>query len=86
MSRAIQGWTDALVAVETSARSLAAAEESYRQRRSLFLNQRATSAELLDAELDLLRARLDDLNALLDQRIANVRLEHATGKDALAAP
>jgi outer membrane protein TolC len=86
VSRAIQGWTDALVAVETSARSLAAAEESYRQRRSLFLNQRATSAELLDAELDLLRARLDELNALLDQRIGKVRLEHATGKDALAAP
>jgi outer membrane protein len=86
VSRAIQGWTDARVAVETTARSLAAAEESYRQRRSLFLNQRATSAELLDAELDLLRVRLDDLNALIDQRIAKVRLEHATGEDALGAP
>jgi outer membrane protein len=83
VSRAIQGWTDAQIAVETSVRSLAAAEESYHERRSLFLNQRATSAELLDAELALLRARLDDLNALLDQRVAKVRLGHATGRDAL---
>lgn len=83
VSRAIQGWTDAWVAVETSVRSLAAAEESYRERRSLYLNQRATTAELLDAELDLLRARLDDVNALLDQRVAKVRLRHATGRDVL---
>ena len=86
LSQAIRAWTDALIAVDTSARSLAASEESYRARRSMFLNQRATSAELLDAELDLLRARLDAIDARIDQRIAKIRLDHATGRDVVGDP
>jgi outer membrane protein TolC len=72
---------EAEVAIESSARGLAAAEESYRVRRSLFQNGRATSVELTDAETDLTRARLEAINARVDLRIAQVRLEHALGRD-----
>jgi outer membrane protein len=81
VSQALQAWDDACVAILTSARSLAASEESYRARRSLFVNQGATSTELLDAETDLLRARLAVVDARLDQHIARVRVDHATGRD-----
>jgi outer membrane protein TolC len=81
VSEGIRSWSDARLAIETSARSLAASLESYRVRRALFLNQRATSVELSDAEADLLRARLDAVNARIDQRIARVRLTHAVGRD-----
>jgi outer membrane protein TolC len=81
VSQAIEAWSDAEIAIETSARRLAASEESYRVRRSLFLNQRATSVELSDAEADVLRARLDAVNARIDQRVAKVRLAHAVGRD-----
>jgi outer membrane protein TolC len=72
---------EAEVAIESSARGLAAAEESYRVRRSLFQNGRATSVELTDAETDLTRSRLEAINARVDLRIAHVRLEHALGRD-----
>ncbi|HMI85146.1 MAG TPA: TolC family protein, partial [Polyangiaceae bacterium] len=41
---------EALAAVESTTQGLAAAEESYRVRRSLFRNGRATAVELTDAE------------------------------------
>jgi len=82
ISEALRAWSDAQLAIETSAPSLAASEESYRVRHALFLNQRATSVELSDAENDLLRARLDVVNARIDQRVAKVRLSHAVGRDA----
>ena len=72
---------EAEVAIESTARGLAAAEESYRVRRSLFQNGRATSVELTDAETDLTRARLEAINARVDLRIAHVRIEHALGRD-----
>jgi outer membrane protein TolC len=68
-------------AIRTSVRGLAAAEESYRVRRTLFQNGMATSAELLDAETDLTRARLDVLDARIDARVARVRLAYAVGDD-----
>lgn len=68
---------EAAVARETSARGLAAAEESYRARRLLYPNGRATTVELLDAETDLTRARLDALGAAIDARVAAVRLAYA---------
>jgi len=83
LAAAVQASRDADTAVVTSARSLAASEESYRVRRSLFLVGRATSVELTDAETDLLRARLDAVNARVDQRLARVRLDHALGRDAV---
>jgi outer membrane protein TolC len=72
---------EAQAAVESTAQGLVAAEESYRVRRSLFRNGRATGVELTDAETDLTRSRLEAINARVDVRIAAVRLEHAVGRD-----
>jgi outer membrane protein TolC len=68
-----------LGSVKTTARRLAAAEESYRVRRLLFQTGKATSVELLDAETELTRARLDALYARVDARVAAVRLNYAVG-------
>jgi outer membrane protein TolC len=75
---------EARAAIESSARGLSAAEESYRVRRSLFQNGRSTSVELTDAETDLTRSRLESINARVDLQVAKVRLEHALGRDAIA--
>jgi outer membrane protein TolC len=72
---------EAQAAVESTAQGLVAAEESYRVRRSLFRNGRATAVELTDAETELTRSRLEAINARVDVRIALVRLEHALGRD-----
>ena len=82
LSQAQQAAREAALADEVSTRGLASAEESYRERRELFKNGRATSVELSDAEADLTRARLEAVNARVDLRIARVKLEHATGRDA----
>lgn len=68
-------------ALSTSERRLAAAEESYRVRRVLFQNGRATSVELTDAETEWSRAQLDLIGARIDRRIAEARLVHALGED-----
>jgi outer membrane protein TolC len=73
---------EARAAVETARPGLAAAEESYRVRRVLFQNGRATSVELTDAETELTRARLDLVGAQIDVRVAQARLTHAVGRDA----
>jgi outer membrane protein TolC len=75
------GLREALAAVESTTQGLVAAEESYRVRRSLFRNGRATAVELTDAETELTRARLEAINARVDVRVATVRLEHALGRD-----
>jgi outer membrane protein TolC len=72
---------EALLAVETTTQGLVAAEESYRVRRSLFRNGRATAVELTDAETELTRSRLESINARVDVRVATVRLDHALGRD-----
>jgi outer membrane protein TolC len=77
---AFQDLTEARIAEETSARRLVAAEESYRTRRLLFQNGRATTVELLDAETDLTRARLEAVGARIDGRVAAVRLAYAIGR------
>jgi outer membrane protein TolC len=69
------------VRVRTSERALASASESYRVRRELFKNGRATSAELTDAETEWSRAQLDAVSARVDRRIARVKLAHAVGED-----
>jgi len=80
---ALQAVDDSDVALRTTRRGLAAAEESYRVRRLLFQSGRSTSVELLDAETELTRARLESLNALVDARVTRARLKYALG---LAAP
>jgi outer membrane protein TolC len=77
---AFQDRAEARVAEGTTARRLLAAEESYRTRRLLFQNGRATTVELLDAETDLTRARFDAVNARIDGRVAEVRLAYAIGR------
>jgi outer membrane protein TolC len=76
-----QAVEDAEVAIETGGRALAAAEESYRVRRSLFQNGHAISVELSDAETELTRASLDLVNARVELRVARARLLHAIGRD-----
>ena len=81
VAMAWQALRDALAERSTTAPGLAAAEESYRVRNELYKNGRATSAELTDAESELLRARLEEINARVDLRAARARLDHAVGRD-----
>ncbi|MSP61323.1 MAG: TolC family protein [Myxococcales bacterium] len=74
---------EAQVALTTTARGLASAEESYRVRRELFRNGKATSVELSDAESDVTRARLEAIGARVELRVARVKLDHATGRDVV---
>lgn len=77
---AYQDREKARIAEGTTIRRLAAAEESYRTRRLLFQNGRATTVELLDAETELTRARLEAVDARIDGRVAEVRLAYAVGR------
>jgi outer membrane protein len=65
---------------DTTERQLKASEESYRVRRELFRAGRATSAELTDAEMDLMKSRFEALNARIDLRVARANLEYALGR------
>jgi outer membrane protein TolC len=78
---ALRDLTESEVALGTSERELAAAAEAYRVRRELFRNGRATSVELTDAEVQWTEAQLDVVSARVDQRVAQVKLLHATGDD-----
>jgi len=80
VTRALADAREADVALRTTDRGLTSARESYRVRRVLFQNGKATSVELIDAETDLTRARLDALNASVSARVARVRLAHALGR------
>jgi len=82
VTQAYQGVKEADFALGSSKQQLASAEEAYRVARELFINGRATSTTLTDAETELTRARLEQLNARVDARTARVRLEHALGRDA----
>jgi len=74
----------AQLALTTSQKGLAAAEEGYRVRRELLNADRATAVELVDAETDLTRARIAALNARVDLRVALAQLAHALGDDTAA--
>jgi outer membrane protein TolC len=82
VAEAVSALKEAWVAMTTSTRGLAAAEESYRVRHLLFQNGRATNAEQSDAETDLTRARFEVVNATIDLRTTAVRFAHAIGRDA----
>lgn len=68
--------------IVSSQQELASATEAYRVARDLFLNGKATSTTLTDAETELTRARLDLLNSRADARVSRVNLDHALGRDA----
>lgn len=80
LAGALQAAEDATGAQKNAARAVEAADESYRVRRSLFQNGRATSVELTDAETELTRARLDLVAARIATRVADVQLRYATGE------
>ena len=67
--------------IESSSAQRRAAEEAYRARRDLFRVGKGTSVELADAEANLFRARFAAISARIDQRIARVHVDHATGRD-----
>jgi outer membrane protein TolC len=73
------------VRLGTSQRALAAASEAYRVRRELFINGRATSTELTDADTDWSEAQLEAVSACVDLRVARVKLRHALGEDVETA-
>jgi outer membrane protein TolC len=75
-----QGVRDARAALDTTTDGLRAAEATYVSRRSLYAAGRATTLELLDAEIDQTRARLEALNAGVDAAIARTRWAFATGE------
>jgi outer membrane protein TolC len=79
--QAYRAVSDAEVAVASTERSLAAAEEAYRVRRALFRAAQATSTELSDTEITLTRARFGAIDARIELRIARARLVHATGRE-----
>jgi outer membrane protein TolC len=86
IATALQAVDSAASAQLTSARAARSAEESYRMRRSLFQNGRATSVELTDAETELTRARLAVISARIDARIAEVGITHVVGRDVPHRP
>ena len=81
-----QSLEESRVSQGTTKRQLSAAEESYRARKLLFENGRATTGELIDAETDLTQARLDAINAHIDARVAEVRLARALGRGSCLTP
>jgi outer membrane protein TolC len=81
VTQAVLAMRTADSSIESSDAQLRASEEAYRARRELFLYGKGTSVELADAEASLFRARLAAVSARIDQRIARVRIEHATGRD-----
>jgi outer membrane protein TolC len=86
VTQAYQGIVEADAAIDSTQRQLASAVEGYRVARELFNNGRGTATTLIDAEIVLAQTRFEHLNAKVDARIARVRLEHALGRDAKAAP
>lgn len=80
VATALQALLEARSAITTTDTSLRAAAESYRVRRALFQNGRATSTELQDSEVALSRARLAVVNARLQLRVSRARLEYAIGR------
>jgi len=80
IAQAQTGVAEADAAVQTTARAVAAAEESYRVRRVLFQNGKATNVELSDAETEMTRARLQAIDARVSQRMARAQLEFAVGQ------
>jgi outer membrane protein TolC len=70
----------AVTTIASTQRGVNSAEAAYRVRRDQYLAGRATNVELTDAETELTRARIDQIDALVDARIAAVRLEYALGR------
>ena len=86
VTQAYQAIIEADAAITSTQRQLESAVEGYRVARELFNNGRGTATTLIDAEIVLAQTRFEHLNARVDARIGRIRLEHALGRDAKAAP
>jgi outer membrane protein TolC len=75
---ALPGMADS--SIESSSARRRGAEEAYCVRCDLFRVGKGTSVELADTEANLVRARFAAISARIDQRIARVHVEHATGR------
>jgi len=85
VTQAYQALVEADAAVVSTQRQLESAVEGYRVARELFNNGRGTATTLIDAEIVLAQTRFEHLNARVDARLARIRLDHATGRDAKTA-
>ena len=56
------------------------AEENYRITKEKYLQQLATSTDLIDAEKDLLDAKTQLTNSIVDYQLAKVELEKSVGR------
>lgn len=71
--------------IEAADRGVAASEETLRVTRKLFAFGKATGTQLVDAETDLTSSRLRKLAAHVNLIAAQIRLEHAVGRDKAKA-
>ena len=83
VAAAVYDLETAAAALPMTAAGLDAAHESLRVTRDRYREGMVQSAELLDAEVALLRAQLERSGAEVRLRLAHIRLDQATG--ALAA-
>lgn len=85
VSEAVEASANAEQALLTADRRLEAAEEGYRVRALLAQTGRSHGSDLADAETDLVRARIEQVSARVDVKTARLRLDHAVGRDKVAA-
>lgn len=67
--------------VEVSKLTVASAKENYRITKEKYLQQLATSADLIDAETDLLNTQTQLTNSLIDFELAKISLEKSVGRN-----
>ncbi len=77
--------TKAVPSIEAADRGVAASEETLRVTRKLFAFGKATGTQIVDAEQDLTASRLRKLAAHVNLIAAQIRLEHAVGRDRAKA-
>ena len=68
-------------ALESAHRGVTAAQEASRVTSELYREGRSTTTDVIEGESELLSALLSELDALINRRIAEVRLAHAVGRD-----
>ncbi|MGD8782427.1 MAG: TolC family protein [Ignavibacteria bacterium] len=66
--------------VKVSKSSVEASEENLRITNEKYLNQLATSRDLMDAEVDLLESKINLITSMIDFELARVNLEKSAGR------
>ncbi len=70
----------AMTNIVLNERAAQASEEGYRVATDLFKVGQATTTDIISAESERVSASLNDINARIDLRVANARLQYATGR------